>query len=906
MHKTNTSLYLKGVIMLSFALITSNLLGQFVHPGIWHKRSDLDRMKAMVEAQIDPWYTSFLNLQADSKSSYDYVVQKDPNNNNLSRENPRDQRNQYESDSVAAYQLSLMWYITDDSRYAEKAIDILNAWSSLTNFYGGGTEPLSAGLYGAPLINAAEIIKSTYNGWSASEIQAFKDMLVYPGYSNTTVPQSDIDNDNVTFYWRTYMGDPGRHGNQGLLAWRTVMAIGIFNDNEIIYDRALRYLTGLPSRSDDLPYHSGPASIGALTASCEFEESYQFSRLTTTPDYGYDDQIQHYIYDNGQCQEAWRDQNHSNLGISSILESAEMAWNQGDDVYSYLNNRILEGCEYLLRYNLSFEQGNPLEPTSFYQRHTRSGRWRGLKINPEIACGGGLSRGGNSIFAPRWELASAHYDVRAGLTSQTNWTIQTRDFAISQQGYEGSDGVHCPGWGGLSYRRPEGCAGDPISGFDSNGLPIFAMNVLPMTIEAENFDHFAGDGEGRTYVDTTSGNNGSQYRTDENVDIQSTSDSIGDYNVGWIDTGEELTYTVHVPSSGNYDISIRYSAPTSNGTLRANFAGTDKTGNVTVTGTGGWNTWDDLTLATDISLSEGVQSLRLIVGGTRHSFNLNSITISQSAGSGNLALNKSATQSSTAHSGSASRAVDGNTNGAYSGNSVTHTASEVDPWWEVDLGGTFNIGDINIFNRTDNCCEARLTNFTVSVLDNSRASTYIQSFSSYPDPSITVNAGGAEGRYVRIQLDDTNSLSLAEVEVFSGAITITNLAENQPVTTSGEQVGNFASNAVDDDTNTRWSVSGFPQWLEVDLGSIKSISRTELVCFSDRAYQFIVESKTTSGGSYTQVVDRSSNTTPGTESSPITDTFSPSDARYVRITVQGASGYSGSWVSQLEFRVFGN
>jgi len=34
------------------------------------------------------------------------------------------------------------------------------------------------------MIEAAEIIKSTYDGWEENEIKAFQDMLVYPSYSN--------------------------------------------------------------------------------------------------------------------------------------------------------------------------------------------------------------------------------------------------------------------------------------------------------------------------------------------------------------------------------------------------------------------------------------------------------------------------------------------------------------------------------------------------------------------------------------------------------------------------------------------------------------------------------------------------------------------------------------------------
>ncbi|MBP0905813.1 carbohydrate-binding protein [Mariniflexile gromovii] len=134
----------------------------------------------------------------------------------------------------------------------------------------------------------------------------------------------------------------------------------------------------------------------------------------------------------------------------------------------------------------------------------------------------------------------------------------------------------------------------------------------------------------------------------------------------------------------------------------------------------------------------------------------------------NLALSGTASQSSTIASGVASRAIDGNTSGVWSESSVTHTASDANAWWEVDLGATYSIGEIKIFNRTD-CCKDRLTNFTVYVLNSGGGEEFSQSYTSYPNPSITLNGNGASGRVVRVQLDNTNNhLSLAEVEVYEG------------------------------------------------------------------------------------------------------------------------------------------
>lgn len=149
----------------------------------------------------------------------------------------------------------------------------------------------------------------------------------------------------------------------------------------------------------------------------------------------------------------------------------------------------------------------------------------------------------------------------------------------------------------------------------------------------------------------------------------------------------------------------------------------------------------------------------------------------------NLALQKPARQSSTytgniggvAIPSTADRAVDGNTDGRYGFDSVTHTNSEAQPWWEVDLGSVASIQTIDIWNRTD-CCADRLTNFYVLVSDTPFTSTLLDTtlnqvgISSYAVPGqaglptkLSINR---TGRYVRVQLVGTNVLSLAEVQVW--------------------------------------------------------------------------------------------------------------------------------------------
>jgi endonuclease/exonuclease/phosphatase family metal-dependent hydrolase len=131
----------------------------------------------------------------------------------------------------------------------------------------------------------------------------------------------------------------------------------------------------------------------------------------------------------------------------------------------------------------------------------------------------------------------------------------------------------------------------------------------------------------------------------------------------------------------------------------------------------------------------------------------------------NIALGKPTSQSSLAYSGEASRAVDGNTSGQYGDKSVTHTEHETAPWWKVDLGGSFYVEEVVIFNRTD-CCGDRLSNFHVDYLDASGKVLAAKTYTGKAGVETSFDLA-VQGVYaVRVQLNGTNPLSLAEVQVF--------------------------------------------------------------------------------------------------------------------------------------------
>ncbi len=633
MKMKNLQLIAIGLVLIAF-IPAALAQRQFVHPGISHKQSDLERMKYMVEIGKDPWLATYNLMKSSSSASYNYTVRGNASNTTITS------HSDFINDGFAAYYNALMWNITGDERHAQKCVEIFNAWVNITRIE--DQFPLNNGRGPWKMLEGAEIIRCTYSGWSQSDINTFKAMLVYPGWSGTVAPIAAIASKDATFYWNIYQGDPARHGNQGLFGYRSLMAMGIFCDNELMYERALRYLKGLPHRSDDLPYPSGPPVLSDRQPSSNeyYDEFKQYSRASTIEDYGYNEVMDYYIWENGQCQESSRDQAHALGGVSITTCMCEMAWSQGDDLFGHLDNRPLLGLEYYFRYNLSYEhsypdQTSPWEPTAlsgeFIQRSDRTGRWKSLKINPYT--GANLNpedwNRGKHNLEPIYELSLGHYKDRLLVPSSvTKWLERGFQYLTKTIGVENDNhAVDHAGWGGIKFHRVS--PGDPISGFDSNGLPVYAMNVLPLTIEAENYDYFVVSGEDRTYNDATADNSGNQYRTDENVDIEVCSE--GGYHISSMDDGEWVSYTVYVPSTGMYNLNVRYSAASNDGTIKFSFNGSDVTDDVALPATGSLTTWASYNVMDSVTLSKGVQSMLDYVSGASGSYNLNKIAIGSGA-----------------------------------------------------------------------------------------------------------------------------------------------------------------------------------------------------------------------------------------------------------------------------------
>ena len=142
------------------------------------------------------------------------------------------------------------------------------------------------------------------------------------------------------------------------------------------------------------------------------------------------------------------------------------------------------------------------------------------------------------------------------------------------------------------------------------------------------------------------------------------------------------------------------------------------------------------------------------------------------------------------------------------------------------------------------------------------------------------------------------SIQLANAE--TNNTTCTNLCIGQVVASSDD--GNIPPNAIDNDFGTRWSGYGVGSWIRADLGLQKTVCYMDVAWYkgNDRSNNFSI-AISNDGSTYTTVYSsKSSGTTLSSERYDFADT----QARYVKITVNGNT--QNNWASITEIDMFGS
>jgi hypothetical protein len=160
------------------------------------------------------------------------------------------------------------------------------------------------------------------------------------------------------------------NGNWDDVMIEVMISIAVFDDNHPLFDEAVaRYQKRLPAYIYDSA--DGPAPIPPDPS------------VTNIASFWYNQMP----YMDGLCQETCRDLRHVQHGFGGLIQTAEIAWHQGVDLYSERGNRLLAGMEFHAQYVL----GAPV---------------------PADLCKGVLN---NTDAMPSWEIAYNHYNHRMNL-----------------------------------------------------------------------------------------------------------------------------------------------------------------------------------------------------------------------------------------------------------------------------------------------------------------------------------------------------------------------------------------------------------------------------------------------------------------------------------------------------------
>jgi len=276
----------------------------FVHPGALNTKASLEFVKARISAGEQPWAGEFqyiLDSAASSRKPHAIDRISTDRDASIARD-----------DALAAYTQALLWVFTGEKVYARRSIAILEAWSSFQGFTEGSDEDrLRAGWLGAVFAEAAEIMRG-HGGLTDVQITGLKSMFRRSFYPKL----------NTASTW---------NGNVDLTQIQAILAIAVFNEDQAEFKLGLARL--------------------ALRNPAYFY--LRIDAVETREIAGDGGNLSHFWFKpvkwvDGLTQETCRDGgHHSQFGLGSALRAAEIAWNQGVDVYTANTHRYTSAMELL-------------------------------------------------------------------------------------------------------------------------------------------------------------------------------------------------------------------------------------------------------------------------------------------------------------------------------------------------------------------------------------------------------------------------------------------------------------------------------------------------------------------------------------------------------------------------------
>ena len=353
---------------------------KFNHPGLLNNLEELQLVKKKIEAGEEPWKSAFEVMKASKLADPKYKPHphETVTSGFLGAGGAAGGSFDESDDACAAYTQALMWIFTGDEKYAEKAVEILNAWAAVLKKHEGGNWYMMTQWEGSMFPEGAELIKATYPKWKKEDIAKFSEML-----SKVFLP---VLHNRIAF------------GNREFGVINALMAIGVFNDDRGAFLEGMSHWVsyvpnwiflkedGLPKKANYWLTSPTNAELAKLDANLFPDPANAWFNVEVknlgddrsgfvkvkstdqtmdgTPNYNRNriwNNAPAAAYVDGLCAETFRDLGHCDLGFAQLINAAEIAWHQGIDLYSIHSKRITAFMEFY-----SFlRMGDPV-PKVFY------------------------------------------------------------------------------------------------------------------------------------------------------------------------------------------------------------------------------------------------------------------------------------------------------------------------------------------------------------------------------------------------------------------------------------------------------------------------------------------------------------------------------------------------------------
>lgn len=393
----------------------------FRHPGGLHTNADFERIKAQLAAgneKVTKAYNILKNAEFAQPTCATWPVETIIRGGGSGQNYINAARG-----ATIAYQNALRWKIEGNEACAKHAVDVLMAWANTCKGIGGDSNfALAGGLYGYEFAQAAELMRD-YEGWKAKDFETFKRWMLdlwYPTIMRFQRSRNDT--------WRNWRYDashggqrPGHYwSNWGLCNTLALMSVGILCDDVFIYNQAMSYYKYDQAElaKANYPWPWAPENTetdkynGGLNEYIDNLVPHVAEYAGETGAYG----------KVGQMQETGRDQGHAQMAAGLAVDICQTAWNQGDDLYSYHDNRIAAGLEFQAAYNFDGREDLPWVNYHYTDCHSA---WHQAWVQE------GPNGGSRGEIRPYWARVIGHYEGVKGVK------MPFSEIALEKMGIDG-------------------------------------------------------------------------------------------------------------------------------------------------------------------------------------------------------------------------------------------------------------------------------------------------------------------------------------------------------------------------------------------------------------------------------------------------------------------------------------